>query len=64
MRVIDMECNVPSSRRRADGAGGEPGAAPAATERPAGYGMANYERIFRSRSAGGDPRRTPRWPRT
>ena len=58
MRVIDMECNVP----RVAGAGGEapaasaPTAAPGAAERPAGYGMANYERIFRSRQGGGDPR--------
>ncbi len=60
MRIIDMECNVP---RRAAANGGVPApaaaAAPAAgtgAERPAGYGMANYERIFRSRAAGGDPR--------
>ena len=56
MRVIDMECSVP---KREDGAGqtsttGAPqGGAP---ERPAGYGMANYERIFRSRRDGGDTR--------
>jgi predicted TIM-barrel fold metal-dependent hydrolase len=59
MRIIDMECNVP--RRAANGeapATPAPAAAPAGTtsERPAGYGMANYERIFRSRAAGGDPR--------
>jgi len=60
MRIIDMECNVP---KRGAGNGGAPApaaaaAAPSATtgERPAGYGMANYERIFRSRAAGGDPR--------
>jgi predicted TIM-barrel fold metal-dependent hydrolase len=56
MRVIDMECNVP---RRATGTPAAPAApAPAApaAERPAGYGMANYERIFRSRREGGDPR--------
>ena len=60
MRVIDMECSVP---KRAPGvgeppAGGVPAAASSAsaTERPAGYGMANYERIFRSRRDGGDPR--------
>jgi len=58
MRVIDMECSVP----KVAGGGGEapaasaPTAAPGAAERPAGYGMANYERIFRSRQAGGDPR--------
>ena len=57
MRVIDMECNVPKlapAEPKAPAA--SPAAAPEATERPAGYGMANYERIFRSRSAGGDPR--------
>jgi predicted TIM-barrel fold metal-dependent hydrolase len=50
MRIIDMECNVP---KRADAA------APAAeesSERPAGYGMANYGRIFRSRAGGADVR--------
>ena len=60
MRIIDMECNVP---KRAAANGSTPAesapattAAPAAAERPAGYGMANYERIFRSRRDGGDPR--------
>ncbi len=49
-----MECSVP--KRAADG---EPRpATPAAAERPAGYGMANYERIFRSRQGGGDARPT------
>jgi hypothetical protein len=68
MRVIDMECSVPkretsesgsaatstaaASTSRADMAPGSAGAA----ERPAGYGMANYERIFRSRAGGGDTR--------
>jgi uncharacterized protein len=60
MRIIDMECNVPK-RGAANGGATAPAttAAPAAGttgERPAGYGMANYERIFRSRAAGGDPR--------
>jgi hypothetical protein len=62
MRVIDMECSVPK-RAAADGAApaagpppGAPGAAGA--ERPAGYGMANYGRIFRSRKDGGDARPT------
>jgi predicted TIM-barrel fold metal-dependent hydrolase len=58
MRVIDMECSVP--RRGSAGAdvpaGAAPPAAPAAAERPTGYGMANYERIFRSRRDGGDAR--------
>ena len=53
MRVIDMECSVP--KRQAGEAPAAPAAAPAA-ERPAGYGMANYERIFRSRKDGGDAR--------
>ena len=52
MRVIDMECNVPKPAS----AVAEAPVPAAATERPAGYGMANYERIFRSRAAGGDPR--------
>jgi predicted TIM-barrel fold metal-dependent hydrolase len=54
MRVIDMECNVP---KRA-GAEAPAASAPegAGDERPAGYGMANYGRIFRSRAEGGDPR--------
>ena len=51
MRVIDMECNVPK-REDAETAPAEN----ATDERPAGYGMANYGRIFRSRSEGGDPR--------
>src|SRR5882724_3617289 len=61
MRVIDMECNVPR-RAAADGDGmaaatpAVPATPASAAERPAGYGMANYERIFRSRQAGGDPR--------
>jgi predicted TIM-barrel fold metal-dependent hydrolase len=57
MRVIDMECNVPRRPTEASGAPAEPGpAASAPSERPAGYGMANYERIFRSRREGADPR--------
>jgi predicted TIM-barrel fold metal-dependent hydrolase len=53
MRVIDMECSVP---KRATGETPPPAPAPPAAERPAGYGMANYERIFRSREGGGDAR--------
>jgi hypothetical protein len=64
MRVIDMECSVP---KRAASNGAAPAAAPPAAasgatsgtsgaERPAGYGMANYGRIFRSRKDGGDAR--------
>ena len=59
MRVIDMECSVPK-RVAADGAApaaSAPTVAPGA-ERPAGYGMANYGRIFRSRKDGGDARPT------
>ena len=52
MRVIDMECNVPH-RASADEAAPAAGAsAAAASDRPAGYGMANYDRIFRSRGEG------------
>jgi predicted TIM-barrel fold metal-dependent hydrolase len=60
MRVIDMECSVP---KRAAGEASPASAAPATPapaaptqDRPAGYGMANYERIFRSRQGGGDAR--------
>ena len=53
MRVIDMECSVP---KRATGEASAAVPAPPAAERPAGYGMANYERIFRSREGGGDAR--------
>jgi uncharacterized protein len=59
MRVIDMECSVP---KRVTGDGETPAptapvaAGTAAADRPAGYGMANYERIFRSRQGGGDAR--------
>ncbi len=56
MRVIDMECSVP--RRAGDDAAAVPAPGAAAPERPAGYGMANYERIFRSRQGGGDARPT------
>jgi uncharacterized protein len=57
MRVIDMECNVPKlAADEATAPAASPAAAPEAAERPAGYGMANYERIFRSRRDGGDPR--------
>jgi len=54
MRVIDMEANVPK-RAGAEPAGGEPPKAADAEQRPAGYGMANYGRIFRSRAEGHDP---------
>jgi uncharacterized protein len=65
MRVIDMECSVP--KREVDDGRVAGAAAPkaveraadaadAAAERPAGYGMANYGRIFRSRREGGDAR--------
>ena len=55
MRVIDMECSVPKRTEGEPPAAGA-SAATAAAERPAGYGMANYERIFRSRQGGGDAR--------
>jgi predicted TIM-barrel fold metal-dependent hydrolase len=60
VRIIDMECNVP--RRAAGEAEPAPartgsddsGDADSALERPEGYGMANYGRIFRSRREGSD----------
>jgi predicted TIM-barrel fold metal-dependent hydrolase len=58
MRVIDMECTLPK-RDPGEGEAPAPGVAPstpAAEDAPAGYGMANYGRIFRSRAAGGDAR--------
>ena len=54
MRVIDMECSVPKGAAAAAATAPAPDAA--AAERPAGYGMANYGRIFRSRQDGGDAR--------
>ena len=53
-----MECTLPK-RDPGEGEAPAPGVAPstpAAEDAPAGYGMANYGRIFRSRAAGGDPR--------
>jgi predicted TIM-barrel fold metal-dependent hydrolase len=61
VRIIDMECSVPH------GLPGElePTTAPTAgaadakeVAAPAGYGMANYGRIFRARREGGDHRPT------
>ena len=61
MRVIDMECNVPKAGASNEAAptAAPTTAAPVADQvgQPAGYGMANYGRIFRSRSDGGDARR-------
>src|SRR5919108_2942942 len=56
MRVIDMESNVPKRPGAAAPAAPGPTPAEASSERPAGYGMANYGRIFRSRETGQDPR--------
>ena len=62
LRIIDMECNVPygaEHEKSAAAAAAPPaGASKPAAEgtQPAGYGMANYGRIFRSRSEGNDPR--------
>ena len=54
VRIIDMECNMPrQARGEAEPAPGHAGA-PRSGQR--GYGMANYGRIFRSRSEGDDPR--------
>jgi predicted TIM-barrel fold metal-dependent hydrolase len=51
MKVIDMECSLPKRT-----AAGPPSATAETSGRPAGYGMANYGRIFRSREGGGDAR--------
>lgn len=53
VRIIDMECSIP----RTEASQPEPGHdhAPTAAQ-PAGYGMANYGRIFRSRREGADHR--------
>jgi len=55
-RIIDMEVSVPRFDVGDDQAHTEPGrGAPAVdTERPAGYGMANYARIFKARQAGAE----------
>ena len=53
-----MECTL-LKRDPGEGEAPAPGVAPstpAAEDAPAGYGMANYGRIFRSRAAGGDAR--------
>jgi len=53
VRIIDMECSIP----RSEASQPEPGhdQKPAAAQ-PAGYGMANYSRIFSSRREGADHR--------
>src|SRR2546427_3387133 len=58
MRVIDMECSVPKLATGNDDTPAASATSPGASaaQRPAGYGMANYERIFRSRRDGGDTR--------
>ena len=56
MRVIDMECSVPKPESHSRETSTTGSTRDARTERPAGYGMANYERIFRSRRGGGDTR--------
>jgi hypothetical protein len=56
VRVIDMECSVPKLEGVPAPAPAGTTPAPGAPERPAGYGMANYARIFRSRREGGDTR--------
>lgn len=57
-RIIDMEVSVPRFDVGDNQAHTEPGrGAPAGdTERPAGYGMANYARIFPARREGADHR--------
>jgi predicted TIM-barrel fold metal-dependent hydrolase len=57
-RIIDMECSVPyGAAAEAKPAPASPAeAAAGAAEQPAGYGMANYGRIFRARREGADHR--------
>jgi len=56
-RIIDMECSVPyGAGAEATPAPAAPGPQAAGTEQPAGYGMANYGRIFRARREGADHR--------
>jgi predicted TIM-barrel fold metal-dependent hydrolase len=57
-RIIDMECSVPyGANAEAKPVPAAPAeAAPGAPAQPAGYGMANYGRIFRSRREGADHR--------
>ena len=65
VRIIDMECTIPKSGAPSEAGGtGAYGLAAGAevtpaADKPAGYGMANYQRIFRSRREGGDAPATP-----
>jgi predicted TIM-barrel fold metal-dependent hydrolase len=61
VRIIDMECSVPHGlpgELTTQYAPSTPATGDSEAERgqPAGYGMANYARIFRARSVGGDHR--------
>jgi len=57
VRIIDMECSIPRGASETDPTSAEPArVAAAGPAQPAGYGMANYGRIFRSRREGGDTR--------
>jgi hypothetical protein len=62
-RIIDMECTIPKPGGESGSTGsyGSAAAEPAGgMEKPAGYGMANYGRIFRSRApAAGERPVTP-----
>ena len=55
-RIIDMECSVPHAAEKPEPTTAEPAAPPGEPARPAGYGMANYGRIFRARREGEDHR--------
>jgi uncharacterized protein len=57
VRIIDMECSIPRGASEMESTAPEPArAAAGGPAQPAGYGMANYGRIFRSRREGGDTR--------
>ena len=55
LKIIDMECSVPYGAEHEKSAAAAAVPAQPAAGQP-GYGMANYGRIFRSRSEGNDPR--------
>jgi len=57
VRIIDMECSIPRGASETESIAPEPsGVAAGGPTQPAGYGMANYGRIFPSRREGGNTR--------
>ena len=65
VRIIDMECSIPRAASETEPTPAEPARGRRRrAEQPAGYGMANYGRIFRSRREGADRSRTSAWTST